>query len=282
MADPFTQLGISRRPAYEMFGTPDISRGGWSQGTRQAVLADRAALDEAQAQQDERDAMARKRDAEKAADEFVRAEPSARERFLSDRPEIVGSPRFNEIATFQQMQPSYADERLKNTVAMRIAEPEARKVFLDAVAQGHGTLAAQDMANTFIAKRKAAGELGKAGYSPDEAEQLVAERHDPAHVNYHIARKKEGTLFHRDPEAQAAEKHLQMLMHQAKLESEDISNSSGQPLPGTVARIKAAQAFLDNKYADKYLPKPQAAPPPATSDEAKKILMGLIKKPATP
>lgn len=253
MADPFAQLGISRRPAYEMFGTPDISRGGWSQGTRQAVLADRAALDEAQAQQDEREARDRERAAERAADEFVQAQPSARERFLSERPEIVGSKRFNEIAAFQQMQPSYADNRLKNTVAMKIAEPEARKVFLDAVAAGHGTLAAQDMANTFLAKRKAAGELGKAGYSPEEAEKLVAERHDPAHVNYHVTQKKGETLFGKDPEAQALEKYYSVLKDRAGMEMKDLTGN-GLPSAETSAEMKRVAQELGDRYKIKAYP----------------------------
>ncbi len=279
MADPFAQLGISRRPAYEMFGTPDISRGGWSQGTRQAVLEDRAALDEAQAQQDERDAMARKRDAEKAADEYVQAEPSSRERFLNERPEIVGSPRFNEIAQYQKMQPSYADKTLAKSVALKIAEPEARKVFLDAVARGHGTLAAQDMANTFLAKRKAAGELGKAGYSPDEAEQLVAERHDPAHVGYHVARKKGETLFHKDPEAQALERYYHTLKDRAALEAKDPLNLDG-PAPETAAEMKRVGEMLGGLYKAKSPMATAPAPLPATSAEAKAALLkklGLVK-----
>ncbi len=169
MADPFAQLGISRRPSNVIFGTAPVtpqSAPAWSRATIQDAADESAAVDEAQALQDERAAAERNRLAETAADEYIKTPPSSRERFLGSNPAIVGSKRFNEIAAYQKMQPSYADKSLSNAIAMKITDPDARQVFHSAVAAGHGTLAARDMADTFIAKRKAAGELGKAGYSP--------------------------------------------------------------------------------------------------------------------
>lgn len=294
MADPFAQLGISRRPANVLFGTPDVSAGalgGWSDAAVQSAAEDQAAQEEYQAAQDKRAAQedaraeaARNRQAEQAADEFVQAEPSARERFLGDNPAVVGSKRFGEIAQYQKMQPSYADQRLANTVAMKIADPEARQIFHEAVAAGHGTLAARDMADTFMAKRKAAGELGKAGYSPDEAEALVAERHDPAHVNFHIAQKKEGTMFHRDPEAQALEKYYHVLKDRAAAEKASLTGG-GEPSSETMTEMKLVTDALGHLYKAKSpLATSPAAVVPTTSAEAKKSLlskMGLLK-PTTP
>ena len=294
MADPFAQLGISRRPANVLFGTPDVSAGalgGWSDAAVQSAAEDQAAQEEYQAAQDKRAAQedaraeaARNRQAEQAADEFVQAEPSARERFLGDNPAVVGSKRFGEIAQYQKMQPSYADQRLANTVAMKIADPEARQIFHEAVAAGHGTLAARDMADTFMAKRKAAGELGKAGYSPDEAEALVAERHDPAHVNFHIAQKKEGTMFHRDPEAQALEKYYHVLKDRAAAEKASLTGG-GEPSSETMTEMKLVTDALGQLYKAKSpLATSPAAVVPTTSAEAKKSLlskMGLLK-PTTP
>ena len=297
-ADPFRQLGISRRPSNVIFGTAPVTQQSaptWSRATIQDAADESLALEEAQAAANERRKLAREQEAELAADEFIRAEPSAREKFLGENPAIVGSKRFNEIAQYQQMQPSYADTRLANSVALRIEDPEARRVFSDAVAAGKGTLAARDMADDHIFKKKQLGRLAEAGWSPDEGEAALAKRYDDAHVNYLIAQKKEGTVFHRDPSAQAAEKHYQMLVRQANEEMDDINNITGKPLPETVAKIKAARDFLDSKYGEQYLPKavapsavapsavaPSAVAPSAvaTSAEAKASLLkklGLIK-----
>ncbi len=290
MADPFEQLGISRRPAYEMFGVPDTSRGGWSGGTRRAVQEDRAIQTAGQALQDEQVARDRAREAEAVADDFVHTEPSAREKFLGDNPAITGSKRFDEIARYQKMQPSYADQTLAKSIALKIAEPEARQVFFDAVNQGQGTLAAQDMANTFMAKRKAAGELGKAGYSPDEAEALVTDRHDPAHVGFHVAKKKGETIFHKDPQAQALEKYYHVLKDRATAETNDL-NGGGTPSAETMAELKRVTSVLGDKYravaeppmvpaTTPALNTPVIPAAPVTSSDAKAALLkklGLTK-----
>ena len=259
-ADPFRQLGISRRPSNVIFGTAPVTQQSaptWSRATIQDAADESLALEEAQAAANERRKLAREQEAELAADEFIRAEPSAREKFLGENPAIVGSKRFNEIAQYQQMQPSYADTRLANSVALRIEDPEARRVFSDAVAAGKGTLAARDMADTFIAKRRAAGELGKVGYSPDEAEALVAQRHDPAHVNYHIAQKKGETLFHKDPQAQALEKYYHVLKDRAA--AEKASSIMEEISPETMLEMKQVTDALGGLYKAK---SPLASPDP--------------------
>lgn len=290
MADPFAQLGISRRPSNVIFGTAPVTRQSapaWSRATIQDAADENAALEAAQVAENEKRKLAREQEAEQAADEFIRAEPSAREKFLGENPAIVGSKRFNEIAQYQKMQPSYADQTLSKSIALKIAEPEARQVFLDAVAQGHGTLAAQDMANTYIAKRRAAGELGKAGYSPDEAEASVSQRHDPAHVNYLIAQKKGETLFHKDPEAQALEKYYHVLKDRAA--AEKASSIMGEISPETLLEMKQVTDTLGRFYKAKsplaspvtpVTPDPLAPVVPASSAEAKASLLkklGLIK-----
>jgi len=297
MADPFAQLGISRRPANVLFGTPDVSAGalgGWSDAAVQSAAEDQAAQEEYQAAQDRRAAQedaraeaARKRAAEDKVDQMLQMpELSARQKFLeTEGPAMAASPRYNEVLRHQQQfEPSYADQRLANTVAMKIADPEARQIFHEAVAAGHGTLAARDMADTFMAKRMAAGELGKAGYSPDEAEALVAERHDPAHVNFHIAQKKEGTMFHRDPQAQALEKYYHVLKDRAAAEKASLTGG-GEPSSETMTEMKLVTDALGQLYKAKSpLATSPAAVVPTTSAEAKKSLlskMGLLK-PTTP
>jgi hypothetical protein len=282
MADPFQKLGISRTPAYELFGTPNVSRGGFSNATREAVAADQAALDEAQALQDERDARARARQAEQVADQVLAVkEPTAREKMLGENPAVARSKSFGDIMEFQKAQPSYADKVLAKSIALKFEDADARTIFQNELARGKGSLAAQDSANTFLAKKQAAGELGKAGYSPDEAEVLVAARHDPAYVNYHVAQKKEGTMFHKDPQAQAMENHLRIVKNRAAFELKE----KGEVSPETEAEQIQIEQLLAGKYKGVYQPgvtAPGVAAPvvPATSVDAAAALrrkLGLVK-----
>jgi len=284
-ADPFRQLGISRRPSNVIFGTAPVtqrSAPAWSRATIQDAADESLVLEEAQAANDARMAAIRKREAEAKVDQFQQMAPSSRQKFLEDEgPSMTASPRFNEVVQYQKMQPSYADQTLANSVALKITDPEARRVFANAVAAGYGTLAARDMADDHVFKKKQAARLAEAGFSPEEQDEILAKRHDDAHVNFRIAQKKEGTMFHRDPEAQAAEKHYQMLLRQANDEMDESPLYPKKPSPETAAKLKAARDFLDSKYSDKYIPKTPVAPiVPLTSDQAKKQLMGLIKKPA--
>lgn len=284
MADPLQQLGISRRPADVLFGAPNMAGGtaaGWTRAAVEQDEADKALRDEELAREDERAARARSRQAEQAADQFLQTEPTARQKFLEENPAIIGSKRYNEIENYQKAQPSYADKVLAKSIALKFEDPEARQVFQQGVTQGIGTLAAQDAAHTFLAKKKAAGELGQAGYSPEETEALLAQRYDPAHVNYHVAKKKEGTMFHRDPQAQAMENHLKIVKNRAAFELKE----NGQVSPETESEQLGIEKLLADKYKGVYQPTtPGAAAPttpmPTNSAEAKAALLkklGLVK-----
>lgn len=285
MADPLQQLGISRRPADVLFGSPNMSGGtaaGWTRAAVEQDEADKALRDEELAKEDERAARARSRQAEQAADQFIQTEPTSRQKFLEDNPAIVGSKRYNEIESFQKAQPSYADRVLAKSIALKFEDPDARQVFQQGVSQGLGTLAAQDAANTFLAKKQAAGELGKY-YPPDEAEAMVANRHDPAYINYHVAKKKGETLFHKDPQAQALERYYHTLRDRAAIEAKDM-HGSGEALPETTAEMARVSKLLGSKYqalAEPVVPGVTIAPPtPTNSAEAKASLLkklGLVK-----
>lgn len=310
MADPLTKFGLSRRPASEVFGesprpkrsfafdmlgTPDVSAPGWGMAARRGVAEHQAALDEEAALaeeraslEDQRIAREREREAEAAADEFARIkEPSAREKFFDENEAtIAGSRRYNQLAEMRQRQPSFADNALAKNLANKIDDPDERNVFLSAVAKGAGTLAAREEADRFRIRRQQAARLGEAGYSPDEADEILAKGTDEARVNYAIAQRKEGTTFHRDPEAQAAENHYRMLLRQATEEADDYSINDGKPLPETAAKIKAARDFLDKKYSEKYIPgatAPAAAPAADLSPRTSALqFLGLLKKPTKP
>lgn len=280
MADSLTKFGLSRRPASEMFGesprprrdsptdlfgAADMRGPGWSDSARRAVEEHQAALDEELAIEDERLAADRQREAEAVADEFSRIqEPSAREKFFDENEAaMTGSRRYNQLAEIRQRQPSFADNVLAKNLANKIDDPDERNVFLGAVAKGAGTLAAREEADRFRIRRQQAARLGEAGYSPDEADEILAKGVDEARVNYAIAQRKEGTTFHRDPEAQAAENHYRMLLRQASEEADE--SLDGKPLPETAAKIKLARDFLDRKYSDKYIPR---ATPAGAGDPA--------------
>lgn len=231
--------------------------------------------------------LAREQEAEQAADEFIRAKPSAREKLFGANPAIVGSKRFNEIAQYQQMQPGYADTRLAKSLALKIEDPEARRVFSDAVAAGHGTLAARDMADDLIFRKKQLGRLAEAGWSPDEGEAALAKRYDDAHVNYLIAQKKGETLFHKDPKAQALEKYYHVLKDRAA--AEKASSIMEEISPETMAEMKQVTDALGALYKAKsplavapsaMTPSVVTPSPVATSAEAKASLLkklGLVK-----
>jgi len=283
MADPLSQLGIARRPVYELFGRPDMSQGGWSAASREAAAEDQYLMDQAeQAAEAKRERM-RAQQAEQAADEYMgQTEPTARQKFLEENPAIAGSKRYNQIAKYQKAMPSYADNTLRNSVAMKISDPEARKVFLDAVDQGQGTFAAKELADTFVAKRKAAGELGKAGYSPEEAEAILAERHDPAHVNYHINQKKQDSIFHADPEARALEKYHGVLKSQASRDMRDMSNPNfGTVRPETQAELDKIEAMLAEKYKSKFGAGTSASPTERVGGEPGRLPSSMFA-PAAP
>jgi hypothetical protein len=282
-------FGEAPRPkrsfAFDMLGTPDVSAPGWGMAARrgveehQAAVAEELALEnERAAMEDERMAAERQREAERVADKFTNIRnPSAREKFFDENEAtMTGSRRYNQLAEIRQRQPSFADNVLANNLANKIDDPDERNVFLGAVAKGAGTLAAREEADRFRIRRQQAARLGEAGYSPDEADEILAKGVDEARVNYAIAQRKEGTTFHRDPEAQAAENHYRMLLRQASEEADDFDINEGKPLPETAAKIKIARDFLDKKYAGKYLP--QLAVPATGSETPEQKAARLRKK----
>lgn len=292
-ADPFTQLGISRRPSNVIFGTAPVtqrSAPAWSRATIQDAADESAALEEAQVAEDVRMAAARKRAAEDKVDQFEQLAPSSRQRFLEEEgPGMVSSPRYNEITQMQK----YADDTLVNSVATKMTDPDARQVFINAVAAGHGTLVARDMAEDHVFKKKQAGRLAEAGFAPDEQDQALAKRHDDAHVNYLITQKKEGTMFHRDPQAQAAEKIHQILLRRAEAERHDHTTPfaiRAETAAETAAKLKDVEGFLEKRLYEVWKPIIPAASPagqkplvPLTTDQAATKFLedrGMIKKPA--
>jgi len=279
MGDSLTRFGLSRRPASELFGeaprpkrsfafdmlgTPDVSGPGWGMAARRGVEEHQAALDEEAAiaeerasLEDQRIAREREREAEAAADEFTRIkEPSAREKFFDENEAtMVGSRRYNALAEMRQRQPSFADNVLAKNLANKIDDPDERNVFLGAVAKGAGTLAAREEADRFRIRRQQAGRLGEAGYSPDEVDEILAKGVDDARVNYHIAQRKEGSMFPKDPQAQALEKRYRILKDKAAIEDKNMGVT-----PETEAELLRVFNLLDGKY--KAIAEPPAAAAP--------------------
>lgn len=293
MADPLTRLGISRRPAYELFGTPDTSKFGWSDATRQAVAEDQAMADEAMAAEEERAALEdrriareREREAEGLADQFTRMRnPSAREKFFDqNEAALTGSRRYNQLAEIRQRAPSYSDGVLANNLASKIDDPDDRAMFREAVARGEGTFAAQDKVDRSRIYRRQAARLAEVGYGPDESDEILAKGMDDARVNYAIAQRKSESSFSRDPQAAALEKYYQTLKDRASMEAKAL-DGNGEALPETAAEIQRVSTLLGNKY--KMIAEPPASPvltqqppPPANSAEAKAALLkkyGLLK-----
>ena len=136
MADPFQELGITRRPLFQMFGLPE-DRGASSPRMAQAVQNDRITqAAQMKLEQDFAD-IERRGQAEAAADEFVRQNPDAA---------MAGSSRYGDIARYQQMQqrgPSYSDAVLSRSLANRL-QPSAREKFYQYVNEGRGVNQAYD------------------------------------------------------------------------------------------------------------------------------------------
>ena len=313
MADPLTRLGISRRPASDIFGSssqrlrpldvydvegvPDFSRPGWATdegvraaADRQALIDEEAAMDDERAAlEDRRIAREREREAEGLADQFTRMRnPSAREKFFDqNEAALTGSRRYNQLAEIRQRAPSYADNVLANNLASKMEDPDDRIMFLESVARGEGTFAAKDRVDRSRIRRQQAARLAEAGYSPDEREEILAKGIDDARINYAIAQRKNTSSFSRDPQAAALEKYYQTLKDRASMEALD---GNGEALPETAAEIQRVSTLLGNKY--KMIAEPPASPvltqqtpvaqppPPANSAEAKAALLkkyGLLK-----
>ena len=283
MADPLTRLGISRRPASDIFGSssqrlrpldvydvegvPDFSRPGWATdegvraaADRQALIDEEAAMEEERAAlEDRRIAREREREAEGLADQFTRMRnPSAREKFFDqNEAALTGSRRYNQLAEIRQRAPSYADNVLANNLASKMEDPDDRAMFLESVARGEGTFAAKDRVDRSRIRRQQAAKLAEAGYSPDEGEEILAKGIDDARVNYAIAQRKSESSFSRDPQAAALEKYYQTLKDRASMEAKAL-DGNGEALPETAAEIQRVSTLLGNKY--KMIAEPPASP----------------------
>ena len=285
MADPLTRLGISRRPAYELFGTPDTSKFGWSDATRQAVVEDQAMADEAMAAEEERAALEdrriareREREAEGLADQITRMRnPSAREKFFDqNEAALTGSRRYNQLAEIRQRAPSYSDGVLANNLASKIDDPDERNVFLDAVSQGLGTLAAREEADRFRLRRGGMAALTKVGVPPKEALRIVDEEgYSPETINYHISQAEKSSTGGGDP-VSALTKHVGILRDRLKYE---LDNTDA-PNPETVEKLRLLESALEREYEKVYSPPTspvltQQPPPPADSVEAQQPVSGF-------
>jgi hypothetical protein len=226
---------------------------GWSDSARRAVEEHQAALDEEAtiageraALEDQRIAREREREAEAVADEFTRIkEPSAREKFFDENEAaMTGSKRYNNLAEIRQRQPSFADNVLAKNIANKIDDPDERNVFLGAVAKGAGTLAAREEADRFRIRRQQAARLGEAGYSPDEADEILAKGVDEARVNYAIAQRKNESSFSKDPQARALESYYRVVKDRARVEEDKDGLVSDE----TAAEIRRVSSLLGDKY----------------------------------
>jgi hypothetical protein len=181
MADPFQELGITRRPLFQMFGLPE-DRGASSPRMAQAVRND-LITQAAQMKLDQDIAdIERRGQAEAAADEFVRQNPDAA---------MAGSARYGDIARYQQMQmrgPSYSDAVLSRSLANRL-QPSAREKFYQYVNEGRGVNQAYDDAEADEEDMKLRIGLVEAGV-PEDALPPLGERIDPIRAAALRAAKK--------------------------------------------------------------------------------------------
>lgn len=257
MADPLSQLGIARRPVYELFGRPDTSQGGWSAASREAAAEDQYLMDQAeQAAEAKRERM-RAQQAEQVADEYMgQTEPTARQKFLEENPAIAGSKRYNQIAKYQKALPSYADKTLRNSILSKYKDPEAQRMFNQLVDEGHGTFNAKNMTDEFLDKRKRRIELAQAGIPLEEHEEILSQ--GPEYAAYHIAKKKREDAYHQDPEVRALEKRYGLAKDQASLDIKNPVNDY-KPTPETEKTLKEIKAKLEAKYQSMVAPQGEQA-----------------------
>ncbi len=279
MADPLSQLGISRRPASEMFdgssrpkrsfafdmlGTPDVSAPGWGMAARRGVEEHQAAVDEDLAIQDERMAAARQRKAEAVADEYSsKRGRTARQRFFEEHgDDMAASKRYGDIAEYQKSQPSYADRTLARNIANQIDDPDERNVFLGAVSEGFGTLAAREEADRFRLKRSADAGLAKLGIHPTERKRILEEEgYDDAVVNYYASQKEGGKV---PPEAIALDKYYKLLESRIASALSANYNRMEKVDPKLVAERDRVGEMLSDMYKKSFEP----PVPPASSQFA--------------
>lgn len=255
MADPFQELGITRRPLFEMFGLPE-DRGASSPRMAQAVQNDRI-TQAAQMKLDQDFAdIERRGQAEAAADEFVRQNPDAA---------MAGSRRYNDIQQYQQIQqrgPSYSDQVLSRSLANRL-KPAARERFYQNLEAGMGANASYDDAEAEEEDMKLRVGLAEAGV-PLEALPPPGERIDPVKAAALRAAQKGGGSSGKNPEMQALEDNYEML----RKEYED-ARSLGEVSPELEKDYLDTRGELLKRRRSLYTPQQQ------TPDAAKQIVSNV-------
>lgn len=199
MADPFQELGLSRRPLFQVFGLPE-NQGYASPRMQQAVQNDRITqAAQMKLEQDLAD-IERRGQAEAAADEFVRQNPDAA---------MAGSSRYGDILRYQQMQmrgPSYSDAVLSRSLANRL-KPAARERFYQYVNEGRGVNQAFDDAEADEEDMNLRVELIEAGVPRATIEGMQGRIDRMTAAELRAAAKGGG----KDPEMQALEANYDML-----------------------------------------------------------------------
>jgi hypothetical protein len=258
---------------YDVEGVPDFSRPGWATDEAVQAAADRQALiDEETAMEEERAALEdrriareREREAEGLADQFTRMRnPSAREKFFDqNEAALTGSRRYNQLAEIRQRAPSYSDGVLANNLASKIEDPDERNVFLGAVSQGLGTLAAREEADRFRLRRNADAQLAKLGMHPSERKRIIDEEgYDDSVINYYASQKQPSSSG-TDPKVSMLSKHVELLRDQVKRETDSLA---GEANPETVEKLRLLESALEREYEKVYSPSASPAPtqtPPA-------------------
>ncbi len=203
MADPFQELGITRRPLFQMFGLPE-DRGASSPRMAQAVRNDRI-TQAAQMKLDQDIAdIERRGQAEAAADEFVRQNPDAA---------MAGSARYGDIARYQQIQqrgPSYSDAVLSRSLANRL-QPSAREKFYQYVNEGRGVNQAYDDAEADEEDMKLRIGLVEAGVPRATIEGMQGRIDQITAAELRAMAKNGGSSSGKNPEMQALEDNYEML-----------------------------------------------------------------------
>lgn len=255
MADPFQELGITRRPLFQMFGLPE-DRGASSPRMAQAVQNDRITqAAQMKLEQDFAD-IERRGQAEAAADEFVRQNPDAA---------MAGSSRFGDIARYQQMQQrglSYSDAVLSRSLANRL-KPAARERFYQNLEAGMGANASYDDAEAEEEDMKLRVGLVEAGVPRATIEGMQG-RIDQLTAAELRAMAKNGGVGGKDPAMRALEANFEDL----RKEYED-ARTVGEVSPELEKDYLDTRGELFKRRRSLYTPQQQ------TPDAAKPIVANV-------
>jgi len=258
MADPFQELGITRRPLFQMFGLPE-DRGASSPRMAQAVRND-LITQAAQMKLDQDIAdIERRGQAEAAADEFVRQNPDAA---------MAGSRRYNDIQQYQQMQmrgPSYSDAVLSRSLANRL-KPGAREKFYRNIEAGMGANASYDDAEADEEDMKLRVRLVEAGVPRATIEGMQGRIDQLTAAELLAMAKNGGGSGGKNPEMQALEDNYEML----RKEYED-ARTLGEVSPELEKDYLDTRGELLKRRRSLYTPQQQ------TPDAAKPIVAAVAE-----